>query len=209
MSKDPKELVRPEYWNSRYTTETEDPAAHEWFRTFEKLRPFLERNLPPVDDDPRILQLGCGLSTLTYDLYNIGYHNQCSIDFSPVAIDFMKSKYDSIESLGWRVMDVRKMEFADAEFDCAIDKGTLDAMLHGSLWDPEPEVKANVNAYVSEVERVLKPGGRWLYITYRQPHFMRPLLQRSGWTMTVEALQDDAASFEYFAWVMVKHPSPP
>ena len=33
-------------------------------------------------------------------------------------------------------------------------QGTLDAMLYGSLWDPEDEVKANVKAYVDEVRRL-------------------------------------------------------
>ena len=43
------------------------------------------------------------------------------------------------------------MGLEDATFDIAIDKGTLDAMLHGSLWDPEDDVKANSKAYVDEV----------------------------------------------------------
>lgn len=30
-------------------------------------------------------------------------------------------------------------------------QGTLDAMLHGSLWDPEDDVKENAGAYVDEV----------------------------------------------------------
>lgn len=30
-------------------------------------------------------------------------------------------------------------------------RGTLDAMLHGSLWDPEADVKENAGAYVDEV----------------------------------------------------------
>lgn len=62
----------------------------------------------------------------------------------------MKAKYQSLE-LDWQVMDVRRMGLEDATFDIAIDKGTLDAMLHGSLWDPEDDVKANSRAYVDEV----------------------------------------------------------
>lgn len=62
----------------------------------------------------------------------------------------MKAKYQSLE-LDWQVMDVRRMGLEDATFDIAIDKGTLDAMLHGSLWDPEDDVKANSKAYVDEV----------------------------------------------------------
>lgn len=88
--------------------------------------------------------------TLTADLYHVGYHNQVSIDFSSNAIDIMKDRHRDL-NLEWTVMDVRQMNFGDAEFDVAIDKGTLDAMLHGSLWDPEDDVKANAQAYVDEV----------------------------------------------------------
>jgi hypothetical protein len=75
-------------------------------------------------------------------------------------------------------MNGSKLQFSDPTFDMAIDKSTLDAMLHGSLWDPEDDVKANATAYVDEVARVLTPAGIWLYVAYRQPHYLKPLLQR-------------------------------
>ena len=78
----------------------------------------------------------------------MGYKSQVSIDFSPVVIEQMKARHPDLD---WRVMDVRKMDFSDSSFDVAIDKATLDAMLYGSLWDPEDEVKQNVKAYVDEV----------------------------------------------------------
>lgn len=31
-------------------------------------------------------------------------------------------------------MDVRDLKFEDGAFDVAIDKGTMDAMIKGSLW---------------------------------------------------------------------------
>ena len=71
-----------------------------------------------------------------------------SIDFSTVVIDKMKAQHPDMD---WRVMDVRKMDFDADSFDVAIDKFTLDAMLYGSLWDPEEEVKENVALYVNEV----------------------------------------------------------
>lgn len=93
----------------------------------------------------------------------------------------------------------------DASFEVAIDKGTLDAMLHGSLWDPEDNFKANAKAYVDEVARVLKPGGRWLYVTSRLSHFLTPLLPRPDkWTIYVEILEGAAGSFEYFGFVMTR-----
>lgn len=62
-----------------------------------------------------------------------------------------------------------------------------------------------MRSYVDGVARVLKPGGLWLYITWRQPHFLRPLLQREGiWDLEVEVLNPDDGGFEYFGFVMRK-----
>lgn len=191
----------------------------------------------------------------------------------------------------WLVMDIRALDFADMSFGACIDKATLDAMLYGSLWDPEDQVRDNVKRYVDEVScgvavlllrlgkecgralrdkiglritkhiyqyiwdsglwrdkrmrknmqttliraedrrwtrrkldrmnairnvltaskqiaRVLKPGGVWLYITWRQPHFIRPLIQRPEvWSVEVETLADEPGGggmFEYFGFVMRK-----
>ena len=79
-------------------------------------------------------------------------------------------------------------------------------MLYGSQWDPPEEVQAHVREYVDEVARVLRPGGRWLYITFRQPHFVRRQLVREGvWDLVVERLEDGPGTFEYFAYVLTKH----
>ena len=44
-----------------------------------------------------------------------------------------------------------------------------------------------------------------MYITYRQPHFIKPLLAREDWTLSVETLPDrEGGVFEYFAYVMKK-----
>lgn len=64
----------------------------------------------------------------------------------------MRTKYANEKGIEWQVADTRDMkDFADGEFDIAIDKGTLDAMISGSLWDPPPEVRQNTGAYIDEV----------------------------------------------------------
>lgn len=62
--------------------------------------------------------------------------------------------------------------------------------------------------YVDGVARVLKSGGMWLYITWRQPHFLRPLLQREVWSVEVEVLNPDDGGFEYFGFIMRKSNDP-
>ncbi|CAD6440197.1 e348e4a1-4fd9-45a3-b1eb-fc42f559b4e1 [Sclerotinia trifoliorum] len=228
-SKSLEELSHPSYWDNRYAgkfdPETEevirdegeeDVAAKkeiesfEWFKDFQSLKPFFEKHLPSPGEDkeerkgPRVLHLGCGNSTLTYDLHIDGYRNQISVDFSEVVIQRMSKKYSDLNTT-WTVMDVRNMKLEDGEIDVAIDKGTLDAMIHGSMWDPPQDVRENVGRYVDEVARVLKPGGQWLYITYRQPHFMKPFLLREGiWETEMEVLGGESGAFEYFGWRMKK-----
>lgn len=207
-------LGTPEYWNKRYAEgrkpDEEDDGqqtldSFEWFRTFSDLRPFLTKHLPSPKSNPHILHLGCGNSTLTADLHGLEYVNQTSVDFSEEVITAMQKKYEDLAQR-WQVMDVRDIQLPSGSVDVAIDKGTLDAMLHGSLWDPPDDVRENVGRYVKEVERVLKPGGIWLYITYRQPHFMKPMLVREeAWKLEVEVITGGEGMFEYFGFVMRKH----
>jgi hypothetical protein len=67
-----------------------------------------------------------------------------------VVINAMMLKYASLKT-SWQVMDVRDLKLEDGSIDVAIDKGTLDAFLHGSLWDPPDDVRENVGKYVDEV----------------------------------------------------------
>lgn len=64
-----KELSRAEYWEQRYAKEQDasQQAAgsdedYEWFKTYAKLKPFLDKHLPSTSSSPRILHLGCGTS---------------------------------------------------------------------------------------------------------------------------------------------------
>ncbi|KAI9644093.1 hypothetical protein NHQ30_007445 [Ciborinia camelliae] len=205
-SKSLQELSHPSYWDNRYAgkfdPETEEIIhdqdegeenvaakkeieSFEWFKDFQSLQPFFEKHLPNAEAKGGE---GEGPKTLTYDLHTVGYRNQISVDFSEVVIQRMSEKYSDLNTT-WTVMDVRDMKLKDGEIDVAIDKGTLDAMIHGSMWDPPQEVRENVGRYVDEVARVLKSGGQWLYITYRQPHFMKPFLLREGiWETEMEVL---------------------
>lgn len=68
-SKAQKELAFVDFWDDRYAKQDGLPTVadedYEWFRTFAKLRPFLERHLPSTSTDLRIIQLGCGTSVST------------------------------------------------------------------------------------------------------------------------------------------------
>lgn len=111
---------------------------------------------PPSDSNVPLTSgpfSACTRQNLPLDLLNIGYPNQTCVDFSTVVIEQMAARHIAeAPSISWQEADVRHMTgFADAEFEVAIDKGTLDAMISGSLWDPPEEVRTNTRLYIDEV----------------------------------------------------------
>ncbi|KAJ7855034.1 S-adenosyl-L-methionine-dependent methyltransferase [Mycena olivaceomarginata] len=189
-----EELSRADYWDERYRGDDSKDATFEWFKSFSNLESLFSKCLPkPAGAFPRILHLGCGNSVLC-------------VDFSSVVIEDMAARFKDKGGISWKVEDVRQMSsIPDNDVDVAVDKGTLDAMLWGSLWDPPDEVKDNTRRYIDEVARALKPGGTFVYITYRQPHFIKPFLIREAlWDLQVLELKEEAGVFEYFAFVMKK-----
>lgn len=137
----------------------------------------------------------------------------------------MKSRHTDKPQVEWKVGDVRNMtEINTKSVDVAFDKGTLDAMIYGSPWSPPEEVLENSGRYIDEVSlierdrwgtnadcdkvlRVLKDDGVFLYVTYRQPHFIKPILNRNmEWDLEMEVM-GGGDSFQYFGFVLKKHTS--
>ncbi|KAI9665721.1 MAG: hypothetical protein M1821_003655 [Bathelium mastoideum] len=117
----------------------------------------------------------------------------------------MRKQYAADDGIVWQCADVRNLQESACSVDIAFDKGTLDAMIYGSPWNPPEEVKANTGRYMEEVARTLKDDGIFLYVTYRQPHFVKPLLNRDDWwDLAVETLSDGEGSFEYYGFVLRK-----
>lgn len=56
-----------------------------------------------------------------------------------------------------------------------------------------------------QVNRVLKDDGAFLYVTYRQPHFITPLLNCEGtsWEIEMEVL-GDGSGFGYHGFILTK-----
>jgi hypothetical protein len=64
----------------------------------------------------------------------------------------MSTRYGQENGIEWKWADVRNMkDIPDGSIDVAFDKGTLDAMIFGSPWDPPDTVKKNTGQYINEV----------------------------------------------------------
>jgi hypothetical protein len=125
------------------------------------------------------------------------------------------------KAIEWIQGDVRDMKplIPSSSIDVAFDKGTMDAMIFGSPWSPPEDVQKNTGAYIDEVRihapiredvahylqvfRVLKNDGVFLYVTYRQPHFVKPLLNRNDqWNLACETMSEGGGSFDYYCFTL-------
>ncbi|EGR46995.1 uncharacterized protein TRIREDRAFT_65214 [Trichoderma reesei QM6a] len=223
--KEYRELATREYWDKYYAAaKKSNEKGHEWFRTYEQLKPFFARNLfnregLQVKDNPMILHPGSGESDIPLWLAKEGYKRQLCFDFSKDIVETMNeviSKMkdaNEIENIEYREMDAFNMEgIPDKSIDVAFDKGMMDSLIDGDPWNPGPEVRRDTRNYQKELHRVLKDDGVFLYITFRQPHFVEPLLIPNDseilWDLHKEVLIDNAASLGYFAWVIRKKGAP-
>ncbi|OCK74792.1 hypothetical protein K432DRAFT_420143 [Lepidopterella palustris CBS 459.81] len=176
-----KRLAHSEYWDERYAGVGPDEQVHEWFRSFNDLMPFFDRHLfqvRRVERAIRIIHLGSGDSTILEDFSKTGYKNQICVDFSTVVVQNMSLRHENVGGVTWRHANVRCIDqIPSSSIDVAFDKGTLDAMIHGSPWDPPNEVLDNTSRYVREASRNTAHS---FTLTYRQPHFIKPLLNCEG-----------------------------
>lgn len=153
------------YWDSRYDGSEEH---YDWYLNYAKLKDtlskYMHRNEDSKDDRSqlKILNVGCGNSDLSENMFDDGYTGIHSIDYSDVVIQKMKEDTRK-KNIHFETMDVRKLTFPDGFFDVIIDKGTLDAILCGK------DSAVNAGEMLRQCRRVLKPGGVMLEITYGDP----------------------------------------
>eukprot|EP00475_Leptophrys_vorax_P013634 TRINITY_DN19_c1_g1_i1.p1 TRINITY_DN19_c1_g1~~TRINITY_DN19_c1_g1_i1.p1 ORF type:complete len:271 (-),score=70.32 TRINITY_DN19_c1_g1_i1:81-893(-) len=204
-----------EYWDQRYIKTAGE--IYDWYFKYKKLRKFFTKHFvePRADqlnpsslysgdpyskaqlDQSRTLVVGCGNSNLSVDLYNDGYRNIYSVDYSPVVIELMRKKHHLHPELQYLVQDVRSLEFADEYFDLVVDKGTLDSILCG---DQSIE---NCHSALTEFSRVLKSAGKFLVITYGKPETRLEYLKKDCYKWSVEYELLDESRFIYVMTKMV------
>ena len=105
-----------------------------------------EINLLKTSD--RILEIGCGTGSLVAELNRRG-HNITGTDISSKAINYGLKKYENIDL---QVQPAENLNFPDETFDVVL---SFDLFEH----------IADVDKHVSEVYRVLRTGGYYLFQT--------------------------------------------
>ncbi|GFU29034.1 eEF1A lysine and N-terminal methyltransferase, partial [Nephila pilipes] len=101
------------------------------------------------------------------------------------------------------------LSFEEGSFSVVIDKGTLDAL----LTDTSQEVNDRIDTMFSQIDRVLRNGGRYLCFSLLQEHVLNKLLEwftDKGWLIRfhrceqAEAKHEDSLAFPVYAVVITK-----
>lgn len=171
-------LSSREYWESRYKI---DPEPFDWYQRLslnEQLRDAMLGCLLPAG---HTLVVGAGTSRMTEELWRMQSQRFASTNFSMTNIDFssacitlLNERYARMGLTGIQniIMDVRTMEFGAGTFDVVIDKATLDSILCG-----EGGVLSGAKL-LSEISRVLKPGGVFILLSNEPPKQRLPILEK-------------------------------
>ena len=95
--------------------------------------------------DKDVLDVACGSGYGSYLLAESGARHVSGIDISPKAIGYCRKRY-SLRNLSFETMDARDLGFADASLDVAVSFETIEHI-------------DDQDAFLSELKRVLRPGG--------------------------------------------------
>jgi ubiquinone/menaquinone biosynthesis C-methylase UbiE len=143
------EYFSQSYWEGRYGYFTQQM---DWYTNFTQLNKdfkideIIKENFYSKPHQINILELGCGNSTMSFNLYNLGYKNITAIDFSYNVINQMKKTYENT-SINYVQCDFNRLNeyFNQNEFNMIIEKAGLDSIATKN----SPEVPEKlVNIYV-------------------------------------------------------------
>lgn len=168
------------YWEERY--KSSENTTFDWLENYSTLKDIIySLNIPK--DRGNILNLGCGNSEFSENMYDDGYKNIKNIDISQNVITAMKNRNKDRTGMTYEVMDARDIKYEDNTFDLVVDKSTIDALLCGD------DAFINVAKMIKEVQRVLKVGGYYMIISYGVPNYRVLHLKRKFEKFKVEIMK--------------------
>lgn len=103
-----------------------------------------------------VLDAACG-SGFGSELLSRSASEVTGVDISPEAVEYCRARYTK-RNLRFRQMSCSALDFPDASFDAVVSFETIEHL-------PEP------GAFLAEIKRVLKPGGRLIMSTPNRENF--------------------------------------
>ena len=128
--------------------------------------------------DKSLLEIGSGRGGgLSYIAKNFPISSAMGVDLNQRASNFC-SKYYNIKGLSFKQGDAQNLKIEDNSYDAIVN-------VESSHRYP------NMNAFLGEVKRILKPGGYFLFSDFRYDHEMADIkldLEKTGFTQIKEEM---------------------
>ena len=90
-----KKIQDVEFWKKRYETHREGDENFEWYCGYAQIADLFEDIVGEPTFETRILDLGCGSSTLSVEMRNAGY-SVVGIDYVKDQIEFLNRKFKNM-----------------------------------------------------------------------------------------------------------------
>lgn len=159
-------------------------------------------NIKNIDIDSEILILGCGNSETIDYFISKKFPHVTLVDFSQVAIEYLKNKYQSLEECkewDFVCIDVCKLThfdlIPDDFYDVVIDKGCLDCILS----DPK-NAQEKFSAAIKEIYKTMKKDGILYYLSTAKPEKRISFLTNTNHNAKVEIEEISKIMFFYYRY---------
>ena len=200
LPKNYNEFLSKKYWDSffrKLEQKNSDTEFFEWYGEFPSFSPFLTPILSPSS---QILNIGCGNSLFSEQLYDFGFKNIKNIDFSEKVIKKMRKRSNiKRPEMSYEVGDVFNMKFEDNSFDAVMDKGTLDA-----VFPEDTEINLErVKGLFKRIMGILRENGSYFIISLLQEHILNAILGSLGdfYVKIHEVLIEDSKMFPFLVQI--------
>ena len=169
------------YWEKHYKN-IENNNTFDWILDYSDVKEIIS-SLNISKESSKILNVGCGNSEFSENMYDDGYHDIQNIDVSQELINFMKERAKNRPGLNYELMDVYNMKFKNNFFDLIIDKSTLDAI------SCSYDYNINIAKMLKEIQRVLKISGYYMIISYEEPKNRIKHLKRKFLNFKIDSIK--------------------
>ena len=135
-------------------------------QNFKRIRQCLDGlEITKVQD---VLELGCGMGTVSAMLAKTYGMRVCGIDCDPEQIELARQTYPENQILCFGMEDAARLSFPASSFDLVV---TQNVFHHLSDWRPA----------VREIERVLRPEGFFIWYDFATPAYLKHWLPKLTW----------------------------
>lgn len=173
LPKHHSDFLSKSYWDSFFRKLSQKSSKEEYFEWYGEASSYFPLILSNLIETSEILNVGCGNSLFSEELYDKGFKYIKNIDFSNNVIKKMKKRNKKRGEMNWVVMDVFEMTFEKESFDAIIDKGTLDAIYP----EEKKENREKIEKYFNKIVEILKINGSYYIISLLQEHILTIILE--------------------------------